>query len=447
VNGASLQEVFESMLPDDVIDQLIAASGMQMRERDFQPRSFVRAAVLGAAYGQGGRQSVVLDAYFDMGARRVSRGGSYAWFSPAFEEAMESVAKRALAYARLQPLDLPGWIGKPVADWHAFDSMTVKLPKERIDVYPGAGNYAALKIHKRFSIGLGATVDYHISPARDHDCPHLVLDESWRGLGLLADLGYASFDRLRDAERFGVKYVIRLKEDWKPKVASIRAGDVRATFLPDSDFDDLLDDEVIALSGPSIDADVRLGRGESRVAARLVGVRHEGAYRYYLTNLGAEVTPEQISTLYRVRWEIELENKLNKSNFNIDAVRAEKPHTVRALVHASVAASTIVSVIAHRHRLEQRPPPRKGTERKTPPIHVHSLARALVVAANRIASAMELRGDAATEAWNWIADFLVFRAVDPNWRHRPSVLDQLRGWKVLPAPSRGGGKKPRKAAK
>src|SRR5690606_28249195 len=163
---------------------------------------------------------------------------------------------------------LPGWIGRPVRDWHAVDSMTIKLDEALKDEFPGAGDYAALKVHKRFSIGLGTTVDYHLSPAREHDARHLTLDESWRGLGLLVDLGKAVIAILRAAERSGVKYVIRLKENWKPKVDAIRAGDVKKTFLPGADFDALLDDDVPVLSGASIDANVRLGNGTEAVAAR-----------------------------------------------------------------------------------------------------------------------------------------------------------------------------------
>jgi hypothetical protein len=58
----------------------------------------------------------------------------------------------------------------------------------------------------------------HWSPAREHDSPHLVLDESWRGKGLLVGLGYANLQRLRDCHRFGISVVMRLKENWKPKV-------------------------------------------------------------------------------------------------------------------------------------------------------------------------------------------------------------------------------------
>lgn len=446
MDANAVREVFESVLPDDAIDALVRASGMQQRERKLEARRFVRAAIIAAASSRGGRQAAILEAYFESGGPKVARGAGYAWFSSAFEQAMESVAKRAMAYARLQPLDLPGWIGRPVRDWHAVDSMTIKLDKALQEEFPGTGDYAALKVHKRFSIGLGTTVDYHLSPAREHDATHLRLDESWRGLGLIADLGYASRALIRDAERFGVKYVIRLKENWKPKVDSIRAGDVQKTFLPGTDFDALLDEDVLLLSGPSIDASVRIGKGAEAVAARLVGVRHEASYRYYLTNLGGEVSPEQVATLYRVRWEIELDNKLNKSNFNIDGIGARNAHAMRALVHASITASILACLIAHGHRLQQKPPPRKGTERTTPPVHVHALAQSMSAAADRIAGAMELEGDEAKRAWDRVAEVMAFRGIDPNWRRRPSVLDELRGWVVRPAPSRGGGRKKAHAA-
>jgi hypothetical protein len=441
MDADAVREIFETVLPDEAIDSVVRASGMQQRERKLDARRFVRAAVISAAGSRGGRQVAILEAYLRLGAPRVVRGAGYSWFNGAFEQAMAAVATRAMSYARLQPLDLPGWIGRPVRDWHAYDSMTVRLDDALKKEFPGAGDYAALKVHKRFSIGLGTTVDYHLSPAREHDAPHLVLDESWRGLGLLADLGYASLRLLRDAERFGVKYVIRLKESWKPKVQSIRSGDLKKTFLPGTDFDALLDEEVLALTGASIDATVRIGTGVEGVAARLVGVRHNQEYRYYLTNLGPEIKPAQVATLYRVRWEIELDNKLNKSNFRLDEVVARSAHVVRALVHASITASILACLVAHHHRLAQRPPPRKKAERTKPPIHVHALALTIGGAAELIAGAFELEGDEALRMWLRIAELLDFRGVDPNWRRRPSVLDELRGWVTKPAPSRGGGRK------
>jgi hypothetical protein len=34
--------------------------------------------------------------------------------------------------------------------------------------------------------------------------------------------------------------------------------------------------------------------------------------------------------------------------------------------------------------------------------------------------------------WDNIAELLTHAETDPNWRRRPSVLDQLRGWKRQP---------------
>ena len=443
MRGSDVRDVFEQVLPEEALSTMIQQSGLQERVRKLDPVSLVRAAVISAARGGAGRQSAILEMYFDTGSPRVVRGAAYGWFSPALEQTMQSVADRALAYARAQPLDLPGWLGEQVVDWHIVDSSTVKLDDDLRDAFPGAGSYAALKVHKRFSVGIGTTVDYRISPAREHDAPHLVLDESWRRHGLLVDLGYASHALLRDAELFEVKYVLRLKESWRPKVDAIAAGDLRRTFVPGTDLDLLLDDEVLVLSGKCIDADVTLAPG---LTARLVGVEHKGTYRYYLTNLPRTHTPEKVSTLYRVRWEIELDNKLDKTNFHMDEIAARTPHTVRALVHAAIAASIIVCLVAHAHRLQEAPPPHSAASRTKPPVHVQTLARKVASAADTIASIMKLTGPQAELAWDHLADRLLFFGTDPNWRHRPSVLDQLRGWYVRPAPSRGGGRKKRQHA-
>ena len=446
MDAGAVREIFEAVLPDEALEALTRATGLVQRERKLDANMFIRSAVISAARGSAGRQAAVLETYMMLGAPKVARGASYAWFSEAFEQTMEAVAKRALSYARLQPLDLPGWLGKPVTDWHIVDSMTVKLDDALRDAYPGAGPYAALKIHKRYSLGIGTVVDYSISPAREHDAPHLTLDESWRGLGLLADLGYASINLLRDAERFGVAYVIRLKDNWKPKVARIAAGDVKKTFLPGTDLDALLEDEVLHLTGAEIDADVHVGAKAKAQAARLIGVRHEGTYRYYLTNLPrTDVTPEQLVQLYRLRWEIELDNKLDKSNFHIDEIQARTPHTVRALVHAALASSILAALVAHTHRLSETKP-RAGTLRTKPPIHVRTLARALGALSERIAATFRMNEAEAAAAWKWIVEHMIHAGSDPNWRRSPSLLDQLRGWRIEPAKSNGAGRKPRAKA-
>ena len=439
VNASDLREVFETVLPEEALHAAVAAAGLQERQRKLDAQRLLRAMVIAAATGYGGRQADVMRLYFELGAPRVVRGGFYAWFGRPLEAVMEDIRDRALAYAAAQPRDLPGWLGEHVRDWHIVDSSTVKLDDRLQSEYPGAGDYAALKIHKRFSVGLGTAVAYHLSPAREHDAPHLTIDESWRGLGLLADLAYASLRLLRDCARHEVKYVIRLKENWKPRVQSVSRGNLTRTFAAGSDLDLLLAEETLVLDGSVLDARVEIGEGAQRVACRLVGVpRAGGEYGFYLTNLPATVGPRQIADLYRVRWEIESDNKLDKSCHALDQIGAQTGPAVRALVHASLVSSILVGLLAHHHRRREAPPRRANTERTTAPIHPPSLARAMGSAAQSLAAALDLKGADADRRWRELAGLLTHLGKDPNWRNRPSILDQLRGWRITPG-------RPRKA--
>lgn len=161
-------------------------------------------------------------------------------------------------------------------------------------------------------------------------------------------------------------------------------------------------------------------------------------YCFYLTNLPAAVGPRQVADLYRVRWEIESDNKLDESCLNLDQMGARTGPAVRALVHASLVGSMLVGLLTHHHRRRERPPPRHSAERTSAPLHPQSLARALGCAATSFAQVMELRGEAATRRWQELTHDLEHLGKDPNWRRRPSILDQLRGWRISPG-------RPRKA--
>jgi len=412
---------------------IIEAAQLQKRQRLLNATQLVRAMVIAAATGYGGRQADVMRLYFESGSPRVARGGFYAWFGEELERAMSRVARLALDFGRAQPLDLPPLLRAHARDWHVVDSETVKLHDALKNPYPGTGDYAALKVHKRFSVGVGTLYDYSLSSAREHDARHLEIDETWRGLGLIVDLGYASLKLIQDCEKHDVRFVMRLKEGWKPKVERLLRGEFSRTFFAGADFDALIDEEVLILSGSVIDAEVTLGQGTQKVRCRLVGVvAPDGGYRFYLTNLPACVGPCQVSDIYRVRWEIESDNKLDKSCNHLDEIGAKTGPAVRAMVHASLVSSMLTCLLAHRHRINEAPPTRAGQERTKPPIHPQMLARAMGSAALKIACAMDLTGADADKEWNHIAGHLEHLGKDPNWRRRPSILDQMRGWKVSP---------------
>ena len=69
-----------------------------------------------------------------------------------------------------------------------------------------------------------------------------------------------------------VKYVVRLKDNWKPTVNRLVRGSHFPELAEEADFDTLFDEDVIVLDGQAIDADVTVGRGAVRVRCRLVGI-------------------------------------------------------------------------------------------------------------------------------------------------------------------------------
>jgi hypothetical protein len=302
-------------------------------------------------------------------------------------------------------------------------------------VLPGTGDYAAIKVHKTYSVGCSAPVAYHFSPAREHDSRHLDIDESWRGYGLLADPGYASLARLRACIEYDVRFVIRLKENWKPKVHAVARGQVAKMFFAGSDLDVLLDDEALLLEGKPVDATVRVGSGKDSLELRLVGVPTPKGYCFFLTNLPASIGPVEVGNIYRIRWEVELSFKLDKGSYRLDEGKGRRTCSIKALLHASLIASVLTGMLVHKHTLETRPEA-PGAQRTRPPIHHGLLSKCLIQWAVGIALAFELKGAAATERWDKIAANIEAGASDPNWRSKPSVLDRIRGW---------GGRPPRRA--
>ena len=436
LTGDELRAVFEEMLPAAEIEAFAEEVGHVERERKVDVVLFCRAAVISANTPTGGMQADAMRAYERAGGKRVNRSSWYQRFDDSFAKLMDKLAQRALEKARAEVPDLPGILGG-VKDWLIVDSTTAKMRDALIGKWPGTGDYAALKVHQRVSVGCGAPVRYSISPAREHDTKHLVIDETWRGYGLLADLGYASLERLRACIEHDVRFVIRLKENWKPKVLAVARGELTRTFFAGTDLDVLLEEGTLQLNGKAIDLDVRIGSGKSSVEVRLVGVQSPKGYCFFLTNLPPSVGPQQVASIYRVRWEIELTNKLEKSVYRLDQPKGERTCSVEALLHASLIATIITAIVVHRHRLKTRP----MNARKTPtqaPLHARLVALTLVGMSFDIARTLQLSGKEADERWAHMASVICSSGRDPNWRRRPSVLDTLRGYRCQPLAKRAG---------
>jgi len=69
---------------------------------------------------------------------------------------------------------------------------------------------------------------------------------------------------------------------------------------------------------------------------RMVSVPTPKGHCYFLTNLPASIGPWQVAewAIYRIRWEVELSMKLDKTVNRLDETTATKATSVRTVFHA-----------------------------------------------------------------------------------------------------------------
>jgi hypothetical protein len=427
MTGEELRALFKTTLDPDLIRGLVDEYGVQQRDRKLFVVELIIALILTGGTHEGGRQYDVMRTYLENTTTKVERSAFYSWFNEPLERLLTVLLGRAIEAGQRQTKLLPG-ILSGVTDWRIIDATTVRLRGELFDVYPGAGDYAALKIHKEWSVGTGNLFSYKITPAREHDSPHLVVDAARSGSGIIADLAYVSLRRLDDCERHDVRYVVRLKENWKPTIDRLVRGTGFPAMAKGQDFDSLLEDDVIIRDGNPIDADVTLGRGALRVKSRMVGLSTPKGYCFFLTNLPRSThRPTDVGDIYRVRWEIEIDNKVDKAGARLDEIEARKPVSVRILLLASMLNATLAKAIIQSESVAI------VAEKKAPadpagrgPLHPISLIRLMASAQPTV---IRLLLSVEEELFDWTRLMARFRnyAADTSWRRRPSVLDVIQG--------------------
>lgn len=430
MDADKLKDIMTAALPRETVLEFARKVGALRRESLIELDGLVNSLVLTARTPSGGRQADVMRAYVKATGAEPVRGAFYARFNTALEKLLEGLLRRALDEVKRDRVLLPACVAG-VTDWVAIDSETVKLHRSLIDTYPGAGDYAAVKVHKAYSLGRHNMIDFALSPARDHDSKCFTVSEAMRGYGLLMDLGYASHDRLRACRKHGVSFVIKLKTQWKARLTEVHEGEVCELFAG-TDFAEALEVESLRCNKGRIDADVRLGKGKTEYSLRLVALATpEKGICVFLTNLPRERYPvDVIGDLYRLRWEIEKSNKLDKSDFCLEDLDCRKPCSARTMLYASLLGSSIAGRVVHSDHcalVDAAAPLTRG------PLHVRLVA--MSIAAMHVSITDALRED-SEQQWERLASTIRHLSSDPNWRRRPSVLDRLLGFTAAPGRSR-----------
>ena len=442
MQGSDVRGMFEAVFQRDELIELVKRLGVQKRQRHFDPLDMVLRLVLLGGTAEAGRLAAAVRDYFEAGHTKVQRSAYYRWFDAEFCELMEHISARARTYVGAMPKHLPGILAGR-RDWLAQDSTVVKLLDCLYADFPGTGTYAALKVHTLVSLGCENVVEYEITPAREHDSPKLVLDERLSGTGLIVDLGYVSHALLRRAAELDIQLVVRLKKGWAAYLDVSGPGLVVADWKFPASIEEYFDGETRLPTelGVPLDVDVVLGRPGSTVRARLVTVEVDDGHMAFLTTVPRKThDAAAVGMLYRLRWGVELQHKLAKSGCQLDHITAKSPVSARILVHSAMIASMLANATAHLEHVSQGMVGEKSKRPIRPPHHAMLNWKCIVAAAPRISDLLQNPDGGQKLGWDHVASVLTHGGADPNWRRKPSPIDDAKGrnatgiayWKLRP---------------
>jgi hypothetical protein len=450
LKAENLKEILYAFMDPSVIVSEAERLGVVQRERVLDPVLLLISLFLVGGTAEAARLASVLRTYVELGGKAVARSVGNRWFDKELLALVLRTKERGLAYAVGLPRHLPGVLAGRT-DWIVFDSTTVKLDDRLIDTWQGTGEYAALKVHVELSLGLEGPVGWHISPAREHDSPHLEINEGRRGTGLIVDLGYVSHRRFEECVAYDVHIVARLKEGWNVRLDEDAFKDQGEMWSGSEDFLRLFNGQPVAdRPDEELDIDVLLGPVGKETKLRLVQVATPEGFRALLTNVPRKTHDRQaIAFLYRLRWSVEIHNKLAKTCCQLDEISALKPDNVLTLVHASMIASLIATLICHVEHVERGAVRNRVVRMTKGPLHPMLVWKVI----SQSSLARHIRDGCSGPEWERYVKGLVRMSEDPNWRAKPSAIDDAKGrnaegrawWKSRPKKAKApGGKAPAK---
>jgi len=444
MTGEQLRGIFENILPRDAIDEAVQALGIQERRRKLDVMGLLMSLVLAGGNHRFGHQALVLRTYVDLGFPKVVRSAFYRWFTAELTILLAHLGALACAWTASRPVHLPGLLAGRT-DWRAVDSCTVKLRQELFEHFRGAGDYAALKIHREYSLGVENLVDYSISPARDHDSRHFVVDERRRGQGLLVDLAYVSHAMLRACVQHDVDLVVRVKDGWEFWFDEMASEEARRAWLDDGTLDSRFTAaDLKADPEQVVDVDVTVGPVSELIHLRLVSFPTANGRVSFLTTLSREThSYAEVGLLYRLRWAIETDNKLCKSVLNVDEIDSRTPMSALTLVHAAMLGSVFANAIVHEEHTSRGWTGERRRAIRKAPLHPTPVAEYIARGAERIGVALASEDRAAD--WDRWASLIIHFGSDPNWRSRPSAIDVVKGRTHKLVPTDAYGRDPKKA--
>jgi len=222
-------------------------------------------------------------------------------------------------------------------DARIVDSTVISLNKALLKTFRANDEgEAALKAHTVFDTKF-VPVDIHVTEQRFADVNFDFLTGE-KNVFYTFDLGYWCFDLFTRIMEQGSFFLSRMRSDCDPRICEFHSPGYSALNGRRMCLSELKGCNFLA--GESFDAMVKLPGITQRL--RLVGLRHEGEWYFYVTNItDKDFTPQVIYEIYRLRWQIELFFKWLKHILSLEQISGRKVNSIMSQIYAAMTVYVI----------------------------------------------------------------------------------------------------------
>lgn len=220
------------------------------------------------------------------------------------------------------------------------DGSSISLRDTLSKVFPGRFTHhtpAAIEIHATQSVLNDNLVSISIAPDTVGERDFLPEPHELSGILLLQDSGYQDLERAADVAAAGGDVLSRAKNNLNPTVVSLKLDDHFVHDVEGSKFKDCR----WMCEGHHVDLLGRWQKGRWEIEMRLVGVYdpdHEGHLWLYTTLDSEDWSVQELHTLYRLRWQVELLFKELKSCCELKGFGTSKAPIAEGLIWVSLSS-------------------------------------------------------------------------------------------------------------
>ena len=289
------------------------------RLRDIHPADF-GLSLISCAIGDEQRSiATARRMFFEITQYMPEESSFYNKFNAGTVELMKQLYLNAVANATKEQRIHLSKVFKDtgILDIHAIDATQVTLPASAAKAFPSTHDeHGGIKLTTTLSVLYQVIMGVIVTCARTHDRKALRLPRWLHGLLLLLDRGYADFRLYADIEDRKGYFISPLKANCIPIITRIRKG-----------------------------------LGQCHLGKLLDGTLEE-VMLWFVTNLPPDkFNPEQVATIYRFRWEVEMLFHTLKAVGRLDQLKTSNRYVIETFVYATLLAMVLAhEICAQMHR-------------------------------------------------------------------------------------------------